>query len=52
MAQSTDQINVGKLHVGPVPSQAIAGLTFGQILPGLVTMKSNVLWNCTIIGFR
>lgn len=38
MAQSTDQINVGKLHVGPVPSQAIAGLTFGQILPGLVTM--------------
>ena len=37
MAQSTNAINAGKLHVGGVPSQAIAGLTFSTALPGLIT---------------
>ena len=37
MAQSTDAINTGKLHVGIVPSPAISGLTFSTALPGLFT---------------
>lgn len=38
MAFSNDQVNAGKLHIGPIPSEAIAGLTAGKVLPGLVTM--------------
>ena len=37
MAQSTDAINTGKLHIGIVPSPALSGLTFSSALPGLLT---------------
>ncbi len=37
MAQSTDAINTGKLHIGIIPSPALSGLTFSSALPGLFT---------------
>lgn len=37
MAGSFNSFTTGKLHVGAIPSQAISGLTFSSLIPGLFT---------------
>lgn len=37
MSASLESLNVGKFHVGPIPSPAISGLSLSAFLPGLMT---------------